>query len=144
MISPSAKNRAMTMLSYGSSINEVAGELDLPLALVEEWSKTIPTKDLFRAETTLQAIELLNKTTDVSDRKDVIKTELQKVSLIIIDKINDAVTSDDILGAQLAKIAAEATSKLYSTIVGDSKGVDIPGVALNENTVSAFQSLLRD
>lgn len=144
MITKEIKNKAIGMLSVGIGINEVAGELDLPLALVDEWSKNIPDTVLSKAEATCSAIELIAKSDYNEELKPQIKIALQKTALEVIEKISFAVYSNDLLSAQITKTASDSIAKLYTAMIGNEKDLALPDVEISNNQVKAFATLTRD
>jgi hypothetical protein len=144
MITPEVKNKAMGLLSIGMSVNEVAGELDLPIALVDEWNESIPDKVITKAHAVTGAIELIAKSDYVDDLRPQIKVMLQKTALEVIEKISFAVYTNDLLAAQITKQASDSIAKLYVAMVGNEKELDLPDVEIDNNQVRAFATLTRD
>lgn len=144
MITPELKSKALGLLSIGIGINEVAGELDLPIALVDEWSQNIPDTVITKAQAITGAIELIAKSDYVEDLRPQIKTALQRTALEVIEKINFAVYTNDLLAAQITKQASDSIAKLYVAMVGDDKTLDLPTVEIDSNQVRAFSTLTRD
>ena len=144
MITREVKNKAIGLLSVGASINEVAGELDLPIALVDKWSQNIPDTVATKAEATCKAVELIARSDYSEDLKPQIKVALQKTALEIVEKISFAVYTNDLLAAQITKTASDSIAKLYTSIIGNEKDLALPTVEIDNNQVKAFATLTRD
>lgn len=146
MIAKSEKATAIGMLKGGMSVNEVAGELDLPLSLVQEWyiAEDITIVDNIQATTTaLQRMSANANANDVT-KAEKIKAGLEDVAITIITQLQFvASTADDIQKAQTLKLCSESVSKLY-LMFGPQQGPIDPLSQLSNTGLSRFQQLMKD
>lgn len=147
MITRQTKSKAVGMLKAGATINEVAGELDLPLGLVSEW-KDEANVDVFDSiEATNHAVSRILKS-DAANNDDVldrVKSRLESVAEELVDQIELCALGGDVGKAQVIKACSESTVKLYTAFVltrniGQSNVIN----QLSNTNVSAFQALLKD
>lgn len=147
MITKATKSRAVGMLKAGASINEVAGELDLPLNLVNEWKNEADVDVFDSIEATNHAVSRILKSDAANDENvlDRVQGRLEGVVEQLVDEIEMCLMSGDVGKAQVIKACSESTVKLYTAFVltrniGQSGVID----QLSNTSVSSFQALLKD
>ncbi len=144
MITQRDKAQAIGMLKGGMSIEEVAGELGLPLNLVNEWYKAedITVIDTIQATTT--AIAKLKGEVIDDTASERIKAGLERVAEQIISELSFAVDDVDVQKAQVLKLCSESTLKLYAAFVAP-QAAPINSLSQLSNTgLTTFQLLMKD
>lgn len=136
------------MLKSGASINEVAGEFDLPLNLVNEWKAEANVDVLDSIEATNYAVSRILKSDAANDETvlDRVKDRLETVAEVLVDQLEMcALAGNDVGRAQILKACSESTVKLYTAFVL-TRNVNQPSVIdqLSSTNISSFQALLKD
>lgn len=152
MITEKDKAKAIAYLKRGKSIEEVSEKFDIPPKLLLEWTKDFNTKDLITIESNILASEdLIVHDLEVydgeipEDNKAKLKKQLEESAIEIAKHASVPVAFGDVMHAKAIQLCAQAVCGLYQTIIGDPNDiVDPSNVALSDQTLTAFKSLMKD
>ena len=146
MITPSLKATAIARIKCSEPLEEIARELDIPLAVVKELYNGLDNNDLIRLEANVFALGKLTNGDIIppSDKNEqMLKMKIEEVAIDIVDEVGLCVTTADPIRAKTLQLCADTVSKLYTTLISKLPAGE-GGVSPNGKTIEAFKSIMKD
>ena len=138
------KKTAIIMFKAGTSVFEVAGDLDIPLALAEEWYRELDFTaiDSFRVQS--KAVQNLRLCTDIPDPEFKIKArvKIEDMFMTLLDNVQIAMETNDLLLAKKLELCSNVLIKL-NTVINDGEKPE-EAINIEDTRLLAFQEVLKD
>lgn len=145
MITPSLKATAIARIKCLEPLANIAQELDIPLAVMQELYRGMDTNDLIRLEANTFAVQQLAECEILPsspNQEKLLQKKIEDVAIEIVDEVSLCVTTADPIRAKTLQLCADTISKLYITLI--AKSTDIGPISPNGKTIDAFKSIMKD
>ena len=144
MLNPEIKTKAIALLASKKPVAEVAETLGVSIALVDEWSKSIPSKALIQAESVDLVVSSLLDFKKDPELADKLNYKMLEAALELVTEIQSQVRTQDMYSAQVVKTLSQALSSLTSAFKPKEAQAPTNDLPVLENEISSFERVLRD
>lgn len=138
MITKEIKAVALAKIIGNVPIEEVAEELELPVALVREWQRDMTGQELVKMNANLNAIKSIanGEIVDLTISVDQIDAMLKQAAVELIPLVVEAAQFSDLVKAQSIQVCAVTLAGLYKSFVEPERmrmGNSLEGASLTED-----------
>lgn len=149
MITEQVKAKAKAQIKRNIPIEDIAKELDLPLALINEWASKLDPNDLVQQEANVSAIQTITERSEKGELVDmdseVLRTTMEKTALDLTNSMAIPALNGDMAHAKSIELLANALSKMYHTVVLKGGVIDVnPNDTPSNKALEMFASLMKD
>lgn len=146
MIDKNVKALATAKMRLSYPIEDIAEELEIPLALVKQWHRELNPNDLTALNANTIAIGKVLSGEVLDDNSvEKLESKLVEAAIEISDQAMSAATSGDVVFAKSVELAANAVSKLYTSIIAIRLDANKPKTFTpSDQSVTLFQKFMKD
>lgn len=143
MITKERKAQALARIKALDPLEQIAEDMDLPLALLREWEGDMSDDDLVTVKANTNAVARVLSGEIVEGSESLLKQRLEEAAVEIAIQAHRVAGSGDILSAKTIDLCANAVTKLYASLI-QKVGPDNPMFTPSATTRTLFQTQMRD
>lgn len=124
MITDRIKAAAIARLSTDEDLESISSSMDIPIAVLRDWQKTLPPASLITLEANNLAMSRVLAAPISTNTADILKAKILDAAIEVAEQVRYTASSGDIAYATALNRCANTLTSLYETIVAHSATVD--------------------